>query len=69
MYDHTFLNMQITRSDIRPHKKWAVSLVIAYGHLNLPHVGMYMPLGCSKVGQETGWSLIVTHGCHILIQL
>ena len=30
MYDHTFLNLQITRSDIRPHIKWAVSLVIAY---------------------------------------
>ena len=26
------LNLQITRSDIRPHTKWAVSLVIAYGH-------------------------------------
>ena len=31
-----FLNLQITRSDIRPHIKWAVSLVIAYGHFNLP---------------------------------
>ena len=31
-----FLNLQITRSDIRSHVKWAVSLVIAYGHLNLP---------------------------------
>ena len=36
MYDHIFLNLQITRSDIRPHTKWAVSLVIAYGHFNLP---------------------------------
>ena len=35
-YDHTFLNLQITRSDIRPHIKWPVSLVIAYGHFNLP---------------------------------
>ena len=34
--DHTFPNLQITRSDIRPHIKWAVSLVIAYGHFNLP---------------------------------
>ena len=25
-----FLNLQITRSDIRPHIKWAVSLVTAY---------------------------------------
>ena len=31
-----FLNLQIIRSDIRPHIKWAVSLVIAYGHFNLP---------------------------------
>ena len=31
-----FLNLEITRSDIRPHIKWAVSLVITYGHFNLP---------------------------------
>ena len=31
-----FLNLQIIRSDIRPHIKWVVSLVIAYGHFNLP---------------------------------
>ena len=31
-----FLNLRITRSDIRPHIKWEVSLVIAYGHFNLP---------------------------------
>ena len=30
-----FLNLQITRSDIRPDIKWAVSLVIAYGLFNL----------------------------------
>ena len=36
MYDHTLLNLQIIRSDIRPHIKWPVSLVIAYGHFNLP---------------------------------
>ena len=44
MYDHTFLNSQITRSDIRPHIKWAVSLVIAYGHFSLPQgfVSVYM---------------------------
>ena len=29
------LNLQITRSDFRPHIKWAVRLVIAYGHFNL----------------------------------
>ena len=31
-----FLNLQVTESDIRPHIKWAVSLVITYGHFNLP---------------------------------
>ena len=36
MYDHTFLNLQTTISDIRPHIKSAVSLVIAYGHFDLP---------------------------------
>ena len=29
-----FLNLQITRSDIRPHIKWGVNLVIAYGQFN-----------------------------------
>ena len=32
-----FLNLQIIISNIRPHTKWVVSLVIAYGHFNLPH--------------------------------
>ena len=37
MYGNAFLNLQITRSDIRPHIKWAVSLVICiYGHFNFP---------------------------------
>ena len=31
-----FLNLQITRSDIRPHIKLAVNLMIANGHFNLP---------------------------------
>ena len=38
-----FLNLQITITDTRPHIKWGVSLVIAYGHFNLPQgfcVGM-----------------------------
>ena len=31
MYDHTFYKqVQISRSDIRPHVKWAVSLVILH---------------------------------------
>ena len=29
-------NLQITRLYIKLHIKWAVSLVIAYGHFNLP---------------------------------
>ena len=34
MHDHTpFLSLQITSPDIKPHVKWAVSLVIANGHL------------------------------------
>ena len=33
---HTFLNLQITRSDIKPHIKWDISLVTAYDHFNLP---------------------------------
>ena len=36
MYDHIFLNLQITGTDIRPHIKWAVHLVIVCGHFNLP---------------------------------
>ena len=31
-----FLNLHIIRSDIRPHIRSVVSLVIAYGHFNLP---------------------------------
>ena len=31
-----FLTLHLTRSDIRPHIKLAVSLVIVYGHFNLP---------------------------------
>ena len=27
-HDHLFLNLQITRLDIRPHIKWIISLVI-----------------------------------------
>ena len=35
MFDHTLLNLRITRSDIRPHIKWAVNHVITHGHFNL----------------------------------
>ena len=35
MYDHTFQNLRITILDIKPHMKWAVRLVIAYGYFKL----------------------------------
>ena len=43
MLDHTFLNLQITKSDIA----WPVSLVIAYGHFSLhqPFVWVCMTTG------------------------
>ena len=38
MYDHAlFEACKITRSDVGPHVKWVISLVIAYGHFNLPY--------------------------------
>ena len=40
-----FLNLQITRSDIRPHIKWAVSLVIAHGHVYLPQGFVWVCMG------------------------
>ena len=45
MYDHTFLNLQITRSDIyeATHKVGCQPGDCIYGHVNLPQgcVGMY----------------------------
>ena len=58
-----FLNLQIVRSDIRPHINWAVSLVIAYGHFNLPqgivwvcmssHTHFITPKGTDDTPDET----------------
>ena len=46
MYDHTFYKqVQISRSDIRPHIKWAVSLVIAYGHFDFPQGFVWVRMG------------------------
>ena len=46
MYDHTFTKLaKITRSDVRPHIKWAVSLVSAYGRFNLPQGFVWVCLG------------------------
>ena len=35
MYDHQFSKLANPLSTIRPHIKWTVSLVVAYGHFNL----------------------------------
>ena len=58
-----FLNLQIIRSDIRPDIKWAVSLLIAYGHFNLPqgivwvcmssHTHFITPNGTDDTPDET----------------
>ena len=47
-----YLNLLITRSDIRLHIKWTVSLVTAYGYFNLPqglcgYVWVHHPRGVS----------------------
>ena len=40
-----YLNLQITRSDIRPHIKLAVSLVITYCHFSLSRGVMWVCMG------------------------
>ena len=40
-----FPGLQITRSDIRPQAKWAVTLVIANGHISLPQGFMRVCIG------------------------
>ena len=37
MHDHTLHGLQVTKMEIRPQAKWAVSLVIAGGRFNIPH--------------------------------
>ena len=66
MYDHTFLNLQITRSDIRPHIKWAVSLVIAYGHFNLKHILFHHTLKMDWTRQNAT-TLFPTHNTHSML--
>ena len=39
------LNLQITRSDVTPDIKWAVSLVNAYGCFNLPQGFVWVRMG------------------------
>ena len=47
-----FLNLQITRSDIRQYIKWAISLVFVYGHFKLPQ-------GLAWVNKLTLWPVRV----------
>ena len=58
-----FLKLQITRSDIRPHTKWAVSLVIAYGQFNFPQgfVLVYMLVGQANVAIRHARRVKMTH--------
>ena len=64
MCDHTFINLQFTKSDIRPHIKCFVSLVIAYGYFNLPQGFVWVGLCMSRYVQD----YIIFHGqniCHL----
>ena len=38
VWPYFFLNLQTTRLDMRPHIKWAVSLMIAFGHFIYIHI-------------------------------
>ena len=42
---HKSFNLQITRSDTRPHMKWAISLVNADGHSSLPQGFVWVRIG------------------------
>ena len=44
-WPYFFLNLQFTRSDIWPHIKLAVSLVITCGHFNLPEGFVWVCMG------------------------
>ena len=45
VWPYILLNLQVTRSDISQHIKWAVSLLIAYGHFNLPQGFVWVCMG------------------------
>ena len=51
-----FSNLQIAGSDIRSHIKWAVSMVFAYGHFNIPQgcEWVYMDYSPTLYSQITG---------------
>ena len=46
------LNLQITRSDVRPHIKQAISLVNAYGHFNFPQRFVWVVICENQVQTE-----------------
>ena len=66
---NSFLCLQITKSDISSEVKWSVSLVIAYGHLNLSQrfvwvwVGRHMQFMTFEGGQQ--WA----SGCQYFVLL
>ena len=64
MYDHIYLNLQITRSDIGPHIKWAVSLVFTYGHFHLPQGFVW---GFENLAKKSGNSeaFFLLHYCYV----
>ena len=50
----SFVNLKIIKTDMRPQIKWAVSLVIAYGHFN------HLPGRREEGGGEYVWVYILT---------
>ena len=59
-----FLNLQITRSNIRPHTRWAVSLVIVHDHM-ATLIFLRVLCGCIWVNTT---HFITTEGVHKSIQ-
>ena len=47
---YSFLCLHITKLDIRPQVKWAVSLVIADGHFNLHQKAQDLKIRFSWIG-------------------
>ena len=60
MYDHTFA--KFANHQIRTDIKWAVSLVIAYGHFNLPQRFVWVCI--FQIRPHTKWavSLVIAYG-------
>ena len=71
VWPYYFQCLQITKSDIRPQVKWAVTLVIADGHFNLPqglcgyiwtNIFLLSPYRVSS-GEKTRFMLRITYLC------